>query len=74
MEDLSELSGFSEAKTLADVAALAKTVDRAIGFTAHPDFERGTRYARAVISYTNKSPQSESWALYLFDDVGRREK
>jgi hypothetical protein len=74
MVDLSELPGFSEAKTLADVAALARTVDKAIGFTAHPFFESGTRYAHAVISYTNKSPQSESWALYLFDDYGQGEK
>lgn len=67
MVDLSKLDGFDQVRNLDDIARFARKVPGAIGFTAHPNFEKGTRYARAVISYTSLSPTRESWKLYLYD-------
>lgn len=65
--DLSKREGFDEIRTLDDVARFASEVPGAVGFTAHPHFETGTRYASAVVSYTRLSPTKSSWVLYLFD-------
>lgn len=67
MVDLSELEGFDTVRTIDDLAQFASKVPGAVGFTAHPHFETGTRYAKAVLWYTNLSSRSSSWALYLFD-------
>lgn len=67
MVDLSERQGFDAIRTIDDVARFASEVPGAVGFTAHPDFENGTRHASAVVSYTRLSPTQESWVLYLFD-------
>ncbi|MBV6498932.1 MAG: hypothetical protein CJBNEKGG_01162 [Prosthecobacter sp.] len=61
MVDLTELKGFDQVRNLDDIARFARRVPGAIGFTAHPDFESGTRLASAVISYTSLSPTNESW-------------
>ena len=67
MVDLSKREGFDAIRTIDDVARFASEVPGAVGFTAHPDFENGTRYASAVVWYTRLSPTQASWALYLFD-------
>ena len=67
MVDLSKREGFDAIQTLDDVARFASEVPGAVGFTAHPDFENGTRHASAVVWYTKLSPTEFSWALYLFD-------
>ena len=67
MVDLSELEGFDAVRTIDDLARFASEVPGAVGFTAHPGFENGTRYASAVLWYTNLSSTSSSWALHLFD-------
>ena len=69
MVDLSKREGFDAVRTFGDVAEFASEVPGAVGFTAHPDFENGTRYAHAVVWYTNLSPVGSSWSLYLFDSV-----
>jgi len=66
--DIQKLEGFEAIKTLDDLAKFAAKVPGAIGFTAHPDFEKGMRLASVMMSYTRRSPKSESWALYLFDE------
>lgn len=65
--DLSTLPGFDQLKTLDDIAAFAAKVPGATGFTAHPRFENGNRYARAIIWYTNLSDPRQSWPIYLFE-------
>ena len=72
--DLSECEGFDDARSLQDLAELASSVPGAIGFTAHPDFESGERYASAVVWYTKMSPPSESWGLFLFDRAEANKK
>ncbi len=67
MVDLSSREGFDGVRTIDDVARVASKVPGAVGFTAHPDFENGTRYASAVVWYTRLSSTESSWALYLFD-------
>ena len=67
MVDLSKREGFDAIRTVDDVARFASEVPGAMGFTAHPNFENGTRYASAVVWYTKLSPTGSSWALYLFD-------
>jgi hypothetical protein len=67
MVDLSKREGFDAIRTIDDVARFASEVPGAVGFTAHPNFETGTRYASAVVWYTKLSPTGSSWALYLFD-------
>jgi hypothetical protein len=67
MVDLSQREGFDAIRTIDDVARFASEVPGAVGFTAHPDFGNGTRYASAVVWYTKLSPTESSWALYLFD-------
>jgi len=67
MVDLSKREGFDAIRTIDDVARFASEVPGAVGFTAHPNFENGTRYASAVVWYTKLSPAQSSWALYLFD-------
>lgn len=74
MIDLSEFEEFNDARTLDDVARLASQVPGAVGFTAHPDFADGTRYASAVLWYTKLSPTSDSWGLYLFDEAEAKKK
>lgn len=67
--DLSALDGFDQIRRLDQLAAFAAKVPGAIGFTAHPDFEVGKRYAHAIIGYTALSQKNQSWALYLYDKV-----
>ena len=67
MVDLSKREGFDAIRTIGDAARFASEVPGAVGFTAHPDFGKGTRYASAVVWYTKLSPTESSWALYLFD-------
>ena len=67
MVDLSKREGFDAIRTIDDVAGFASEVPGAVGFTVHPNFENGTRYASAVLWYTKLSPTGRSWALYLFD-------
>ena len=67
MVDLSKCEGFDNLKTRDDVARFASEIPGAIGFTLHPHFEKGTRYAHAVLWYTKLSSKNLSWALYLFD-------
>ncbi|WP_395736357.1 hypothetical protein [Prosthecobacter sp.] len=69
MVDLSTMEGFDQAHTLDDVAKFAAKVPGAVGFTAHPRFEKGERHARAVLWYTHCSPLSQSWPLHLFDEA-----
>jgi hypothetical protein len=64
---LSELEGFDTVRTIDDLARFASEVPDAIGFTAHPRFEKGMRSADAVLWYTNLSSPRSSWPLYLFD-------
>ena len=67
--DLSKLDGFDRIRTVDQLALFATKVPGAIGFTAHPEFETGERYADAIISYTTLSPTNESWKLYLYDKL-----
>ena len=67
MVDLSELEGFDTVRTIDDLARFASEIPDAVGFTADPRFENGTRDAEAVLWYTNLSSPRSSWALYLFD-------
>jgi len=67
MVDLSKREGFDAIRTIDDVARFASEVPGAVGFTAHPFFENGIRYASAVVWYTKLSPKGLSWSLYLFD-------
>jgi len=67
MLDLSKREGFDAIHTMDEVARFASEVPGAVGFTAHPKFENGTRYAKAVMWYTRLSPPGSSWGLYLFD-------
>lgn len=67
MIDLSTRDGFDALRSIDDVAKFASKVPGAIGFTAHPGFAKGARYAHAVLWYTKRSPKNSSWGLYLFD-------
>jgi hypothetical protein len=67
MVDLRNCEGFDALKTKDDVARFAAEIPGAIGFTLHPEFEKGARYAEAVLWYTKLSSMSLSWGLYLFD-------
>jgi hypothetical protein len=67
MVDLSKREGFDAIRTMDEAARFVSEVRGAVGFTAHPNFENGTRYAGAVVWYTKLSPTDSSWALYLFD-------
>jgi len=69
MVDLARVADFDKVLTIEDLAAFASKVPGAVGFTAHPGFESGKRYARAVLWYTRLSPTQSSWALYLFDET-----
>jgi len=55
------------ARTIEDVAKMAKTISGSIGFTLHPDFPKA-KYANAFISYDNRSHCCLSWDLYLWDE------
>ncbi len=68
MIELSQREGFDTVRTIDDLARFASSVGGAIGFTAHPNFEAGTRSAQAVLWYTRLSPVDASWPLYLFDE------
>jgi hypothetical protein len=72
--DLSNRGGFDAIRTIDDVARFAAEVRGAVGFTVHPQFENGTRYASAVVWYTKLSPASSSWPLFLFDGKEARKK
>jgi hypothetical protein len=67
MLDLGKREGFDAIQTMDELAKFASEVPGAVGFTAHPNFENGSRYARAVLWYTKLSPAESSWGLYLFD-------
>ncbi|MBN8421946.1 MAG: hypothetical protein J0L73_23720 [Verrucomicrobia bacterium] len=69
MVDLSQIEGFEEVRTISDVAKFAAKVPGAVGFMAHPDFEKGDRFASAVVWYSHRSRTSESWTLHLFDEA-----
>ena len=72
--DLRTRKGFEAIQTLDDVARFAAEVPGAVGFSAHPNFEKGTRYARAILWYTKLSRTESSWALYLFDKTEAQKK
>jgi RNA polymerase sigma factor (sigma-70 family) len=77
MVDLSKREGFDAIRTIDDVARFASEVPGAVGFTAHPDFERERlpyRSAHAVLWYTKLSPTDSSWTLYLFDNEEAQKK
>lgn len=74
MVDLTEVEGFDKVRTRDDLAKFASNVPGAVGFTAHPQFEFGERYASAVLWYTRLSPTGSSWALYLFDETKAKKK
>jgi hypothetical protein len=74
MVDLSTREGFDTVRTIDDVAKFAAKVPGAIGFTAHPDFEQGMRYASAILWYTELSSPQNSWPLYLFDETEAKKK
>ncbi|MFO1498102.1 MAG: hypothetical protein U1G07_06860 [Verrucomicrobiota bacterium] len=74
MVDLSKLDGFDEIRTVSDLARFASKVPGVVGFTAHPNFEEGTRHASAVLWYTRLSPTGSSWPLYLFDEQEAQKK
>ena len=67
MVDIRKCEGFDALKTRDDVARFAAGIPGAIGFTLHPEFEKGARYAEAVLWYTKLSSKSRSWGIYLFD-------
>lgn len=55
------------ASTIDQVAVVVKNqYNYSIGFTLHPNYP-SPRYVGAVIWYTNRSPQSSSWPLYLWN-------
>lgn len=72
MVDLGEFEGFDVCRNMDDLARLASSVKGAVGFTAHPHFEKGERLAHAVLWYTGLSERNQSWALYLFDETEAR--
>ncbi|NIS83278.1 MAG: hypothetical protein GTO14_24470 [Anaerolineales bacterium] len=74
MTDLTKVEGFDKVQTKNDLAKFASKVPGAVGFTAHPQFESGTRYASAVLWYTSLSPSGSSWPLYLFDEAKAKKK
>jgi len=74
MTDLTKVEGFDKVLTKNDLARFASKVPGAVGFTVHPQFESGKRYARAVLWYTRLSPTESSWALYLFDETNAKKK
>tara|TARA_B100000497_G_scaffold122363_1_gene153339 strand:+ start:256 stop:993 length:738 start_codon:yes stop_codon:yes gene_type:complete len=74
MVDLSIRKGFDSVRNIDDVAKFAAKVPGAIGFTAHPDFEQGMRYASAILWYTTLSLPQNSWPLYLFDETEAKKK
>ena len=69
MVDLREMEGFDQLRTIDDVAKFAAKVPAVVGFTAHPFFEKGDRYAKAVLWFTHRSRISQSWPLHLFDEM-----
>ena len=74
MVDLSIRKGFDSVRNIDDVAKFAAKVPGAIGFTAHPDFQQGMRYASAILWYTVLSSPQNSWSLYLFDETEAKKK
>jgi hypothetical protein len=66
--------GFDSVRNIDDVAKFAGKVPGAIGFTAHPDFEQGMRYASAILWYTELSSPQNSWPLFLFDETEAKKK
>jgi hypothetical protein len=66
--------GFDSVRNIDDVAKFAAKVPGAIGFTAHPHFEQGMRYASAILWYTELSSPQNSWPLYLFDETEAKKK
>ena len=66
---LSMRKGFDSVRNIDDVAKFAAKVPGAIGFTAHPHFEQGTRAASAILWYTTLSSPQNSWPFYLFDET-----
>ena len=74
MVDLSTREGFDTVRTIDDVAKFAAKVPGAIGFTAHPHFEQGMRYASAILWYTELSSPQNSWSLFLFDETEAKKK
>jgi hypothetical protein len=72
MVDLARVEGFDKVLAIEDLAAFASKVPGAVGFTTHPNFESGVRYAHAVLWYTRLSPTQSSWSLYLFDETEAR--
>ena len=71
---LSMRKGFDSVRNIDDVAKFAAKVPGAIGFTAHPDFEQGMRYASTILWYTTLSLPQNSWPLYLFDETEAKKK
>jgi hypothetical protein len=67
MVDLSQRAGFDAIRTLDELAKFASAVPGAVGFTAHPYFEKGERSGSAVMWYTKLSPAGSSQSLYLFN-------
>ena len=74
MVPLSMRKGFGSVRNIGDVAKFAAKIPGAIGFTAHPHFEQGTRYASAILWYTELSSPQNSWPLYLFDETEAKKK
>jgi len=74
MVRLSMRKGFDSVRNIGDVAKFAAKVPGAIGFTAHPHFEQGTRYASAILWYTTLSSPQNSWPFYLFDETEAKKK
>jgi hypothetical protein len=74
MVDLSMRKGFDSVRNIDDVAKFAAKVPGAIGFTAHPHFEQGMRYASAILWYTELSSPQNSWSLFLFDETEAKKK
>jgi len=72
MVDLREVEGFEAAKSIDDLATLAASVKGAVGFSVHPHFEKGKRFAHAVLWYTALTERNQSWPLYLFDEADAR--
>ena len=74
MVRLSMRKGFDSVRNIDDVAKFAAKVPGAIGFTAHPHFEQGMRYASAILWYTTLSSPQNSWPFYLFDETEAKKK
>lgn len=72
MVDLSPMEGFEAVQSIDELAKFAAAVKGAVGFSVHPSFEKGKRYAHAVIWYTGLTARNQSWPLYLFNEAEAR--